>query len=85
MVNGMAPLWGQKGMWLGTDQGLFQLLEKEEQYDLVPLAEVPFQTINGLLVDDSSYLWISSNQGLARLHPSGKNGNCLIYPMDCKD
>ena len=72
MVNGMAPLKEQKGMWLGTDQGLFQLLELEDGFALKAVEGAPFQTINGLLVDDSSYLWISSNEGLARLHSTGE-------------
>lgn len=61
----------QKYLYIGTNDGLVQLHQKD--YELRFITEkdgLADQTIYGLLEDNNGYLWLTTNRGIIRYHPS---------------
>ncbi|MCF0074892.1 histidine kinase [Dyadobacter sp. CY261] len=72
-------------LWIGTDCGLFELdlkqshVRKNYSENTAPPFQLPNDVIYGILKDDSGYLWLSSNRGLARFSP--KSGVVKTYDV----
>ncbi|MEJ6000111.1 two-component regulator propeller domain-containing protein [Paucibacter soli] len=61
----------QQRLWVGSYGGGIKLLAPDGQQRRIGLAEgLPDETVNALLEDGQGHLWVSTDNGLARIHPS---------------
>lgn len=74
-----------KDIWIGTAFGLNRLMKpesQEEDYTFLQFHEsdgLPNEVIYGILEDQSGYLWMSTNKGLARVFPDEDKLNVRTY------
>ena len=59
--------------WVGSSQGLFQLIRLEDSLRLEKVSLLPpkFESIKGILMDSLGTLWMSTNYGLLQYDPTG--------------
>lgn len=72
-VTAMKEDAGRSILWIGTEQGIYKLVGQSPRFELVRDTIFPFQSVNGILLDDAGTLWVSTNEGLIQYAPDGPN------------
>lgn len=78
---------GENNLWAGTSMGLnrFSLKDDDNPPEVNRFTEedgLPNNTIHGMLMDDGENLWVSTNNGLAKLIPENGSYRIISYFAD---
>lgn len=73
-------------LWTGTSMGLHRFTwKKDETWEIISYNEesgLPNNTIHGLLMDAGENIWVSTNNGLAKLVPENDSYRIITYFAD---